>query len=282
MTKYDQIRLTADLELGLGETGRFICPFCSGGMSGERSLWLCKSENGAIYFRCFRASCGVAGTAGVGWGDTEKARPARTHRLERELYPVDCEERNAFLHRFGFLPKRPMLWEPEIRYYGLPVYGPTGKQRGTMLRTWGTPIAKGKKAIAYPEVADEPFIHWTEEPENRLKLVIVVEDWVSAEKVNKLFPLSVRAVALLGTHMDYTRALEIAKVSCGAPVLICLDRDATGLAVKHHAKFREVIPNLAVFPLVDDIKDIEAERITPIVEYGKAMHRGSDQGPEVL
>lgn len=278
MTKYDEIRLTADLELGLGETGRFICPFCSGGTSGERSLAITKTENGNIYFRCFRASCGISGGSGVGWLDRDNIRPGRTHRLERELYPVGEEERSNFLHHFGFLPKRQLLWEPEICYYGLPILGPTGKQRGWMLRTWGTPVAKGKKAIAYPEVADEPFIHWTEEPENRLKLVVVVEDWVSAEKLSKLFPLSVRAVALLGTHMDYTRALEIAKVSCGAPVLICLDRDATGLAVKHHAKFREVIPNLAVFPLVDDIKDITPDRIAHIVEYGKTMHRGSDQG----
>jgi len=144
-----------------------------------------------------------------------------------------------------------------------------------MLRTWGTPIAKGKKAIAYPEVDDQPFIHWTEEAELAQKLVLVVEDWVSAEKAHKLFYSNVRAVALLGTHMDYTRALEIAKVACGAPVLICLDRDATGLAVKHHAKFSEVIPRLGVFPLVQDIKDLEPHRIGHIVEYGKALYCGS-------
>lgn len=278
MTKYDQIRLTADLELGLGETGRFICPFCSGGTSGERSLAVCKAENGSIWFRCFRASCGVSGNAGTGWTDRDTVRPGKTHTLSRALIRLPDEEQSKFVNKFHFLPKRSPLWEPEIGYHALPIMGPLGKSRGWMLRTWGTPIAKGKKAIAYPEVADEPFIHWTEEPENRQKLVVIVEDWVSAEKLSKLFPLSVRAVALLGTHMDYTRALEVAKVSCGAPVLICLDRDATGLAVKHHAKFREVIPNLAVFPLVDDIKDITPDRIAHIVEYGKAMHRGSDQG----
>lgn len=80
----------------------------------------------------------------------------------------------------------------------------------------------------------------------------------------RLWQEGLSAVALLGTHLNHSRVVEIGSVAGHAPVLLALDRDATNKSVEYAATFRYAL-NLRVVALTKDIKDMNAEELNEVI-----------------
>ena len=262
-----QVRFFADTEVSPGTTARTICPQCSGGSSGERTLAVTKGENGDILWYCFRASCNWAGSSVVGWYDEEHVKPLQKSRIFKGAIVRPLAYGAEFKEKYGFIPDT-LGWAPEYGRFVQPIRGPMGQDRGVTLRCIdGT---KQPKTLAYPAIEDQPFIHWTPHTSYN-KIVILVEDWISAEKVSLVPSTAARGVCLNGTHIDYTRAMEISRVAGDTPVMVCLDKDATSKAFGYAAKYKGLIRKLLVYPLERDIKDCTPEEIRTIYDYGASF-----------
>ena len=85
--------------LSEGETLRVICPFCSGGMSAERTLSITRNEG--LVWQCFRAKCGVTGaTQGYAFSKSESvAKPKPT--WEGETHEVPPKVAQLILDKWG-------------------------------------------------------------------------------------------------------------------------------------------------------------------------------------
>ncbi len=261
-----QVRFFADTEVSPGTTARTLCPQCSGGASREATLSVTKGENGDIMWHCHRASCGWSGSSVVGWYDEEHVKPLQKTREFKGDRVRDIAALDQFYFKYGFRPES-LMWSRDYGRFIQPIKGPMGEDRGVTLRCIdGT---KQPKTLAYPKVEDQPFIHWTKF--TIPKLIVAVEDWISAEKMAALSYSTPRCVALNGTHIDYTRAMEIARVAADTPVMLCLDKDATAKAFGCAHKFKGLIRKLLVYPLEKDIKDSSPEEIRTIYDYGASF-----------
>ena len=89
--------------------------------------------------------------------------------------------------------------------------------------------------------------------------VWVVEDQFSAMR---LWQHGLSAVALLGTHINHERAVEISSVS--NDVFLALDKDATAKAIEYATKFRYAF-NAKVVALTRDIKDQTEEELKELI-----------------
>lgn len=83
----------------------------------------------------------------------------------------------------------------------------------------------------------------------------MVEDQFSAMR---LWQEGLSAVALLGTHINHERAVEISSVS--SDVFLALDKDATAKSIGYAAQFRYAF-NAKVVALSKDIKDMGQEEL---------------------
>lgn len=271
MLAEQELRLVA-AGIALGTQDRLECPRCNGGSTKEKSLSIAKDELGNVQWFCFRASCGFRGNTGVSWIDREDIKRAqKLHIFKHSKTSIPDDYKESFKKQFGFLPDD-LAWTPDLEgRYLQPYKGPNFEHRGYVARSAFDRPNK-TKAIAYTEVEDEPFIHWAGTTTNRL--IIIVEDWVSAEKVIHVSGKynGIRAVSLCGTHIDYVRALEISREANECPVMICLDNDATALSFKYVSRFRGVFKKLLVRPLDRDIKDSDWNTISEIIRYGESFN----------
>jgi len=251
MNPYDTIGMA-----GSGE--RIICPFCNGGMTRERSMVVWGPE----HYKCFRASCGKAGwgTGGV------QPREKQARYFTKPTLQLTRDQAEFLCILFGLDSAPSVSYSPDEDRYIFDVLAPMGWLRGHMARSYS---GQTPKTLAYRAKTEEPWMHWSKprdyQPLHAAKPVVVVEDIVSAEKVAQ-FGLQ-RGCALLGTHMDVERAEEIRQLAGNKPVHIALDKDATGLAIKHYNKFGDIIPNLFVLALDKDIKDMSRAETWSVLKY---------------
>jgi DNA primase len=85
--------------------------------------------------------------------------------------------------------------------------------------------------------------------------VWITEDQFSAMR---LWQEGITAVALLGTHINHERAVEISSVS--RDVFIALDKDATAKAIQHATQYRYAF-DAKVVALTKDVKDMGREEL---------------------
>lgn len=244
VTPYERLRWEAE-RLGEG-VHRIVCPWCSGGSTGEASLSLGVSASGSLYFRCFRSSCGVAGG---------KRDQVTTRRKEPRYYTGETEilspKRMGWFHeRFGFVP-------PDTRYaphhdrYVYAMRGPEYKLRGYLARSFS---GDEPKVLTYVEKPDEPFIGWALSPTfgSGTSPIVVVEDWVSSEKVSMAGAIG---VCLSGTYLSPDAALELAERAFDRRVIFALDNDAFAKGVAMAGKYRGLLRQPPrVWRLKEDLK----------------------------
>lgn len=87
----------------------------------------------------------------------------------------------------------------------------------------------------------------------------MVEDQFSAMR---LWQEGVSAVALLGTHINHERAVELSSVTRN--VVIALDKDATNKAIAHAAQFRYAL-DAKVVALTKDVKDLDEKELKELL-----------------
>lgn len=166
------------------------------------------------------------------------------------------KQRAWFFETFGY-------WQPELLYapyldrFVYTVRGPTGSHRGVIARSFSGAMPK---SLTY-KYLDEPFLGWA--GEYGQEPLVVVEDWVSAEKVAEA---GFRAVALNGTLLDQARAHEIGSLWSGAQIVLAFDNDAFGKALVYQQQFPAL--NLKVARLWLDLKFEPLEKIKKVFQSG--------------
>lgn len=250
---------------GVTQAGE-ICPACKGGTSGEGSLSITR-RGGLLLYNCHRASCpfhgavtltGRSGSTASGQGAVSKAS-----RSYVPTYEINQATLKFLATKYGVttenLKAAGLRWSGDgdgylTRRVCFPIYDPDSKQRGTSYRSYEDGVA-AKAVIELKEGDDVVCQSWY-----RWKLtsdvLVIVEDQMSAIK---LAP-HVHSLALLGTHISDAKAEEIAKLKY-KKVILSLDNDATGEAIKLVLKFRNKIKNLFVHGLGKDIKNMNEEEL---------------------
>jgi hypothetical protein len=136
-------------------------------------------------------------------------------------------------------------------YYRLvmPVRSPNGEHRGYQTRTFSTP----KKVSPYKESAQPWLDWWLQSPVRIGSSLYVVEDQISACKLNHS---GRNAVSLMGTNMPIDKAREIQQVrhKANLQVKLLLDPDAVDTAFKMQAKYAHMFQS-QVIVLQHDPKD---------------------------
>lgn len=272
----EAVRLLAEIS----GPGRYVCPQCSGGANGERSLSVQWDLTGRPTWRCFRASCGFSGGAGGVSGSRRK----EPRYFTRPIVPL-LEHHKAIIEtRFGTRELADEIdgYSIEDDRFVLPVYAAWGyKRRGCVAYSLSgvTP-----KSLNYNEYPNEPFIHWA--GDNSATDIVVVEDWFSAEKV--ALTGKTKAVSLQGTLINQPIVDELTGIASalGSRVWLALDRDAFPKAIHYLSKYREQFPlGLYAWSLDRDLKYESVERIKRALSgdnnfLGDECSGGNDEGQD--
>lgn len=263
-----------------GTSTREVCPKCKGGSDGEKCLSISVDLNFGVHWKCFRSSCGFAGgPRGVpnAFGGGVKREPRYYTRPYRPLTQV---QHDFFYAKFGIDPVEIAGYSAETDRFIFPVFGDGlgFEYRGCMARSFS---GEQPKSLTYNEQPDKPFIHFAYPnslPDARA--VVVVEDWLSAEKVAQSD--EVVAVALNGTRITQEMISEISTVAQrppGRPTYLALDKDAFCKSVKYVHRYREQFPGgLYVWALSRDLKYEAGEAIRAAIRAGKGAEFGEKHG----
>ena len=238
---------------------RTYCPQCDGGTSHEQSLSIRQDEDGVLRLRCWRATCGWFATTLTNpdaryLSKVKQARPYRqatTALDESEMEEYLCDTYSLRPSIMGAHGWRMNEQETELV---LPVLDPQGRVRGHVTRTFDTP----KRCFTYKETA-QPFLDYWPITVRRIKKdvpVVIVEDCLSA---CRLAGLGYNAVALLGTSMSVEQATEIAQFADVRPVILALDNDAFGKALKLRDRHAHILGVDMTVLLHEDIKNMKVD-----------------------
>ena len=251
-----------DLELALGslalglEPGavlREVCPQCGGGSTSEKSLGLGISEEGYLWWKCHRASCGLSGKR-LAWGVVQgpgAAPKKRPKGFTGALEALSDEHKGKF--RAVFELDTPQNWRfaPEYARIYMPVWGPDYRTRGAILRNLPED-KRTPKTLTFKAEVEQPWMHWAGPDRDN---PVIVEDMISAAKVQQS---GITAVCILGTHLGLEKVREILRYTDQA--VLALDKDAYSKATQYAVQYRHLI-NFEVWKLERDLKYVSEERI---------------------
>lgn len=260
-------------QLPEGTTRRGVCPQCHGGDKRESSFVVGR-EIDRIWYKCFRAHCGLSGI--VGAANLPPAIREERHRaLERmrpythPVYDLDRDDEAYFSERFEISPTSSMIGVSDRDEYVIPLRGPYGLVRGHVVRQPGwkgarKPPRQGRthfvddygflkpmpKTVLYP-CSTQAMLAWYLAPTKHL---VLVEDQISAMKIQEQ---GVSAVALLGNGLNVEGVRDILRVKPRV-VTIALDPGAEGQAQNLAKKWGLYFERTRVVMLEADPKDILA------------------------
>lgn len=207
---------------------RLVCPFCSGGSKKEKSFVVTK-QGRDLQYMCHRASCNARGST-----------KTRTHTVAETSYhpaPVTLPDPNS------------------AHYARRDVKDNTGKSRGAVWRRKKDAPKELPKDINRID-SDWCKLHFP--APIRAKTVILVEDIISANKMNRFYP----CIALLGVHLNEAKLEYL--IECGVSnIILALDNDATRQAIRIARKW---CISTKIMPLQRDLKDETDERLKEIAE----------------
>ena len=242
--------------LSEGDTIRIVCPVCSGGVSGERSLSITKDTEGIVW-QCFRAKCGETGATRS--GATFSKAPVKPDRKvwEGVCHPLPDKVAETIERRWRITKPPNWWWTTDFGgRVAMSVRSPSDQHRGWLLRSLGSTART--KALTYINEGEEA-LSWYKTQPNRG--TILVEDIPSAIRAS----LYVNSVALLGTGIGLPRALEIAQAG-PPPIVVALDQDAIHLSFKWARKYSLLWGDVVVLPLKHDLKDMTEEDLACLLQ----------------
>lgn len=243
-------------DLDVGDTKRVLCPFCKGGSSEEESFSVTRTEDNAILYKCFRASCGMEGIHLEGGLRSIPKTPRRpTHkRWEGETTDIPPAVEQWIFEKWHMDVPPAWFWTADMGgRIAMSIRTPQDTHRGWVLRSaLDRPVRT--KAYTYFDQPNVPKASWYRQ---RIEgPTILVEDIPSAVRVSQYY----NACALLGTGVTPATAEEIAERRTGQ-VIIALDADATIEAIRLANKWRLLWGDVFVLVLQKDFKDKTEEEI---------------------
>jgi hypothetical protein len=276
MSAVEQIKLLA-VGLGAGESfSGLLCPSCNGGRTREKSLSITNKDGGLVWV-CHRASCGSAGAEVCAVPFRSPTVPAITHA---RLYTGTIEEIpdvifEYYLAKYAGLNETSLRqsagWSPEYQRTVWTVHSPAGIVRGYELRSHR--LEDRYKTLQFRHQADQIWADHGRNIDRRGTYVVLVEDIISATAVRAAgYP----CVSLMGTNLNMNKMIEILDNYEASQLLLCLDRDATGLAIRladRYALFQE----MEIRALDRDLKYLTSEQIRKTIEgdYGSGQRSSS-------
>ncbi len=254
-----------DLAIGLYDSeskSGLECPFCKGGTDNESSFFL-RREGRYVYYKCYRAKCGVGGRLNVtNTTAAERKTELGGKRRVLETSPLELDEDTS-----EYLKGRYYLSPEELRRGEIGVtkmhchqcssrvYLPMFRRDGT-IRGYTARDVTGEervKALSFRWRDDEPNLAWYSN--RKSKSLIIVEDCFSALRASSYL----NGAALLGVDLSKDKVDEIVRGGFTSAYL-ALDGDATRVAIKQSLALRSRI-NLRVLALDKDIKDMTREEL---------------------
>lgn len=252
-----------------GESSREeLCPSCFGGSSAEKAFSIQRSGN-TMFFKCFRASCGIKGSVDVHGtlGDQERSVVPKSIDMRRmftgKLVPLEPAHNRLLGAKYGIWAdelKELVSFDPEEGRFAFKVKSLGGVERGLNLRSFDPYKLKWD---AYREAWDQPWLAWYDRPYVRKDSpLLIVEDQISALKASRQHP----TVALLGTNLTLEMVQEIGLLSGNRRVMLALDKDATTKAIEYIEQFRFFTNGRFVaLPLDKDIKFMSTPELMALV-----------------
>jgi len=248
----------ASLAEGERKSGQ-LCPMCNGGSHREKSFSVSRNA-GYLEFICFRASCPFKGRIALSGAvrsdnGTQRAEPSPSAYVKTGPLPTELEQMLAV--KYGIDPGmfEWARWRFVSSYKGhgprvaMPILDTDGNARGV---NWRSYTGEKPKAIIERLKPQQEQMCWYRSRSHGTKLVIT-EDQPSALRVASQ---GVDALALCGTLLNLNRIYEIKQQSY-KQVYLCLDDDATNVAISHAVLFKARLPQLRIMQLNDDIKDMD-------------------------
>jgi hypothetical protein len=246
-------------DLQPGDTLREICPRCDGGSSNEKSLSISRLEDGNLVWQCFRAHCDEkAGAGGQATHVIRKVEQVKPRPVFEGTTQALTEEHLEWITAKWGISEPPYWWyTPD---YGgriaMSIRSPKYGHRGWVLRS---PHSWAKtKALMYVEEKEETLSWYKTNPNAP---TVLVEDIPSAVRASTYM----NAVALLGTAIGISKALEVAE-NAPRPIIIALDQDATDKAFVYGKRYGLMWDNPEILLLKKDIKDMEEEELCQTIQ----------------
>lgn len=276
----DEIRLRG-LGLTVDETlPNSVCPQCNGGQSHEKSFSITRIYDGYVY-NCYRASCDCQGfvpekasqlvqTNSKPTGKKKphiklKADTGGTKAQTRQSFHysttnISDSQREFFKSKFTFtdteLDDAGIRWSCDAFAYIIPIYDHHGFKVGLIDRSW---TGRSPKTINH-WTSDVPNLYFPR-PLRDIKdgtPIVVVEDFASAIKVNRILPCA----ALLGTGLGLEAAKLLRELS--DHLVIALDPDATSKALKLSKEYSLLFKKVSVVSLTKDPKDMTGAELRTV------------------
>ena len=236
-----------------------VCPLCNGGSHKEKSFSVANNA-GYLEFICFRASCPFKGRAALSGARRSSfvaggKEPKVSEYVRARQLPPNVEEMLSAKYHVEPGMFEWARWRYTKSYKGhgprvaMPILDPEGNVRGV---NWRSYVGESPKAVIEKLKEQQEQMCWYRGHNHGTRLVIV-EDQPSALR---LASQGVDALALCGTLLTLNRIYEIKKQDY-KQVYLCLDDDATNVAISHAVLFKARLPQLKILALDDDIKDMD-------------------------
>lgn len=254
-------------------TYREICPYCNGGDSADRGSFSITRDPRGIVFHCFRVKCGAHGFVPVGavsasldYEIPDKPEYEPKHYY-RDLEPVPGCMLNYLYAKFELtleeVERNGFKWAPSDQRVYMPVYNPLGENTGAVLRDY-TGVEKTKTLLYHWRPSTKSAGHWPRCDTSSVvqhRPLVIVEDIVSSIRVARHCP----AVALIGTEPS----VELIKylVPRHPRVVLALDPDAYGRAMKHWRTYGLYFDNFKPIKLLEDPKDMTHDELKEIMDH---------------
>ena len=254
-----------------------LCPICTGGHSGERSLSVYRRTD-HVYARCWRASCNARQRYDLSYDQIIAAQPAPLKVAPRPQYdgrlaPLTHADIDYFQERFNI--NRDLSWN-YIRQNGndyvFPLNTAKGHVQGHVVRA---PVWSGEpqcpryynldphkpKAKTYIREGMLAMAWYCPYKHNLLaQSVVLVEDCVSAMTIASL---GFRSVALLGTNLSDNKIYSLRQDGADH-CIIALDPDATDKSFDMARRANPVV-RTAILMMQRDPKDTDPKELQTLL-----------------
>tara|TARA_R110000823_G_scaffold304737_1_gene426464 strand:+ start:86 stop:862 length:777 start_codon:yes stop_codon:yes gene_type:complete len=231
-----------DLQLGIGESKRFNCPFCSG-----YKTFTVTNNMGKLLWNCYKSSCKLSGAKKIRISASDIKNKFMTQKehenaifklpeyviLDNDRWEVLC-----FAVKYGIDNVKLCLhYDVKEKRVVFPVY-----KGGLMVDGVGRSITGRLPKWKRYGNSDLPFTY------GYGNVAVVVEDCVSASVVGSEVYVG---VAVLGTSLSESHKRYLSQFSTA---IIALDPDALPKTLLFAKEIRDVVPNVKVLKLTDDLK----------------------------
>jgi len=248
----NQVRMDA-YNLSVDTTTHDVaCPCCR-----QRKSFSVTRQDAGLLYKCFRASCGVSGfipTAAASLYNEQKLVPVKINPYKDNISSPTAGVYAFLFKMYGITKKEAMrqgwMYDRVCHRLLMPVNNLYGYKAGMLAKKLPGSSYGGPKVVNYWEVPDRIRMHFPIGAVKGKRVIVVVEDILSATRVGKYAP----SCALLGTSMSQTQAAFLARNFKN--ILLILDADAVDKARDIQRKYSALFKSFRVIVPTCDPKDM--------------------------